>query len=248
MAGAFVGGGLLLALVGGVTLGLLLRRFAPLRVWWLQLPLVGGLGFGLGNGLGVVGALLLGAPLRFDPELLLTGPWLVGGTMGTGCGTLSALVAARLGGSLQLGRWPGWKWTLAGLPAALGVMLVAASWALLLSALGHEPEAQGLATALATQQGWVRGVVLAFVMGVAPLTEEAFFRGWLQPLVRERFGARRAILGQALIFGGIHTDQLWAIPPLVLIGLVCGWLRERSGSVLPGWVLHLLNNSTAAAL
>lgn len=245
---AFVAGGLVVALASGLALGFGLRLFAPARVWWAQGLLVGGLGFALGNVLGVVGALVLGAPLRLDPAALLTGPWLVGGTLGTGCGTLAAIVATAVGGSLRLGGWPGWRWALAGVPAAVGVMAVAAGYALGLDALGFEPEAQNLATALATEAGWVRGVVLVFVIGVAPLTEEAFFRGWLQPLLRERFGARRALVAQALIFGAIHTDRLWAVPPLVLIGFACGWLRERSGSVLPGWVLHVLNNSTAAAM
>jgi membrane protease YdiL (CAAX protease family) len=248
VAAAFLVGGLFTAAASGMGLGLLLRRFAILRKWWVQGALVGGLGFGLGNVLGVVGGLLLGAPLRFDPSMLATPPWLVAGTLGTGCGTASALLAAFLARSLHPGRWPGIRWLLAGVPAAAGVMLAGVCWMLALGAVGFEPEAQSLAAALGSQAGWVRAVVLTFVLAVAPLTEELLFRGWLQPLLRQRFGPQRAMVAQAVLFGAVHTDRLWAIPPLVLIGFTCGWLRERSGSVLPGWLLHVLNNGVAASM
>ncbi len=248
LAVAFAVVGLVVAAVSGGVLGVALRRMPSLGPWWVQAALVGGLGFGLGNALALGGALLFGAPLRFEAELLTTGPWLVAGTLGTACGTAASLVAARVAGSLHAGAWPGWKWVLAGVPAALCVVVAGVAWMLLLGAAGFVPEAQSLAAALAAQEGWVRGVVLAFVLGVAPLTEELFFRGWCQPLLRARFGARRAIVAQAVLFGAVHTDRVWAVPMLVLIGLVCGWLRERSGSVLPGWLLHVLNNGMAAAV
>jgi membrane protease YdiL (CAAX protease family) len=247
MAGLFFAGSALVAAAGGGLVGAALRRFAFARRWWVQGLLVGGLGLGLGNGLGIVGALLLGAPLRLDPAALTTAPWMVGGVLATAAATGGAILAARVGGTLEVGRAPGWGWAAAGLPGALVVMAGGVAWMLTLAALGFEPEAQGLAQALATQDGWVRGLVLGFVVGVAPATEELFFRGWCQPLLRARFGARRAVVAQALLFGAVHTDRLWAVPPLVFIGLVCGWLRERSGSVVPGLVLHVVNNSVAAA-
>lgn len=73
-----------------------------------------------------------------------------------------------------------------------------------------------------------------------PLAEELVFRGavqgFLQPL-----GSRETILTAAMLFAVQHggaAGMLYAFG----VGLVLGWLRERTQSVLPCILLHSVNN------
>lgn len=73
--------------------------------------------------------------------------------------------------------------------------------------------------------------------------EELLFRGALQGLLRPS-GSAAAIVGSALLFGVLHLDLIQCITALAC-GLFLGWLAERTGSILPGMLLHLLNNCLA---
>ncbi len=247
------------AVVAGVVLAGALRRFPRFRTWWVEGALVGGVAIAAGGALAGMGALILGGELtdlleRVNGKLvpavaLLThAPWLLASLIGTFAGNLVPGITAMRLGDRPLGAWPSWRWLAAAPFVSVGLIALASGWGHLLVELGHPPEAQGLAEVLARETGWVRTTILVYVMALAPLVEELMFRGWLQGLLTRRFGVRLAVLGQALAFGAMHVDRLWAIPPLVLIGLACGWLRARSGSLLPGVMVHALNNSLAAFL
>jgi membrane protease YdiL (CAAX protease family) len=83
--------------------------------------------------------------------------------------------------------------------------------------------------------------------------EESFFRGWLQGWAERRWGFRRGNALQAGAFLLPHlillaiSPALWPVLPLVLAGgWANGWLRHRSGSILPGLLAHSVANATAA--
>ena len=78
---------------------------------------------------------------------------------------------------------------------------------------------------------------------VPAVTEELFFRGALQGLVRPS-GSAVAIFAPALLFSLLHLDLAQSITAF-LCGLFLGWLAERTGSILPGMLLHFVNNSLA---
>lgn len=87
-----------------------------------------------------------------------------------------------------------------------------------------------------------------FVIAVTPaVLEEVMFRGLLQ-------GRLLALLGNTV--GMITTAAAFAIchgAPAVLpihfgIGIYLGWLRERSGSLWPGMLMHFLYNGTLVLL
>ena len=71
------------------------------------------------------------------------------------------------------------------------------------------------------------------------------FRSWLQGRLAARWSPAVAIGLQACAFSALHMDRLWALPPILLIGVTAGWLRQRSGSLLPGVAFHFGNNSLA---
>lgn len=75
------------------------------------------------------------------------------------------------------------------------------------------------------------------------ITEELFFRGALQGLLRP-CGSAAAIFGPALLFALLHLDPIQGLTALVC-GVFLGWLAERSGSILPGMLLHFTNNCLA---
>lgn len=82
---------------------------------------------------------------------------------------------------------------------------------------------------------------------VAPILEEAVFRGIVQSVMVEVAGeARRwgVVFVAAFVFAMIHANtatwENWqALPGLFVLGLVLGWLYERSGSLWPGIILHM---------
>lgn len=85
------------------------------------------------------------------------------------------------------------------------------------------------------------------------LGEEVFFRGLLGGWLIRRFGFAVGNAAQALLFLLPHllllaiSLRLWPLVLLQLLaGWILGWLRGRSGSILPGWLTHSLVNALGA--
>lgn len=79
------------------------------------------------------------------------------------------------------------------------------------------------------------------------LTEELFFRGYLLKGLQRGWGAWPAIFVSGAIFGAFHiiTRDFLSFErflPTALLGWCLGWVCVRSGSVLPGMLLHALHN------
>jgi sodium transport system permease protein len=88
-------------------------------------------------------------------------------------------------------------------------------------------------------------VVAVLVLGLMPgVLEEVAFRGALQGALHRVMAPGGAILVQALVFGLAHGHPL-RFPPTFVLGILLGVLRHRTGSVLPGMVLHATHNSLA---
>lgn len=84
------------------------------------------------------------------------------------------------------------------------------------------------------------------IVVTAPICEETCFRGMLFGGLRERLPRLAAALISGLIFGGLHvTSGASAVPPLIFFGFVLALLYEKTGSIVPGILLHMLNNSVA---
>ena len=82
---------------------------------------------------------------------------------------------------------------------------------------------------------------------MVPIAEEIVFRGAIQHTLQVVLGKRYpwiAIVISALIFGFIHFNLAQGVHAFV-IGLFLGWMYYRTGSILPGFVFHWVNNSVA---
>jgi len=83
-------------------------------------------------------------------------------------------------------------------------------------------------------------MVLYAVIG-APLAEEILFRGFVQGYLRRLFPPAGAIVLSALLFAFFHQPVHAAIA-VFLLGLILGYQRERTRSLLAPIITHILFN------
>ena len=127
--------------------------------------------------------------------------------------------------------------------ALLGGALVAV-WAYfaVLAAFGAEPSGNIPDDAFDS----VPLVVLIGILslGLAPIMEEVFFRGFLFGGLRGRWGVFLAALGTGFLFALAHVDPLVFIP-FTAVGMIFAWGYVYSGSILAGVIAHFLFNLTS---
>jgi membrane protease YdiL (CAAX protease family) len=122
--------------------------------------------------------------------------------------------------------------------AAVGAYLL---FAYLYSTLVVVPHQKDIAEGFGPVPIQVLLIVLA-----APISEEVCFRGMLFGGLRTKLPRIAAALLCGLIFGGLHAlTGITAVPPLIAFGFILALLYEKTGSVVPGILLHMLNNSVA---
>jgi len=98
-------------------------------------------------------------------------------------------------------------------------------------------------TFLPLSGGWSL-LLLSLLPGVC---EELLFRGAVLGLLRKGLTPRGAIVIQAAVFAVAHLYGFRWLPTFG-VGLACGWLVVRTGSLLPAMVLHTVHNGLAASL
>jgi len=130
----------------------------------------------------------------------------------------------------------GWRYALFG---ALGTLAVSIA----VSQLGIEPEGVKQAMEIATDPAqFVASLLL--LAGLAPLVEELVFRGLLYGWLEGRWGPRVAFIVSSLAFAAAHVEPAHIVLVLPL-GVLFGWLRQRSNSLLPSLAAHVVNNGFA---
>lgn len=94
--------------------------------------------------------------------------------------------------------------------------------------------------------GGVSGLSWALLVGglVAPVVEEAFFRGYLFAGLRRHLGRRPAVLLSASLFALAHVlPTSW--PPIFVLGILFALLYEQTASAWPAIILHAAINTLA---
>ena len=139
-------------------------------------------------------------------------------------------------------------------PASLGWLAAAyAAYFAFVAAyasLVTQPDQEDIARDLGLDQGVAAAIPVVFLIAIAaPIAEEIFFRGMLFGGLRRRLSTFPAAAISALVFGALHaTTGISAVPPLIIFGFVLALLYERTGSLVPGMLLHALNNALALAV
>lgn len=84
------------------------------------------------------------------------------------------------------------------------------------------------------------------VIGIlAPVVEEVVFRGAMISALREHFkGIWGPVLITAALFALVHLNPV-QIPHAFLVGILLGWLYCKFGTIIPGVVVHWVNNTVA---
>jgi membrane protease YdiL (CAAX protease family) len=82
---------------------------------------------------------------------------------------------------------------------------------------------------------------------VAPVVEEMLFRGVVLRSFLQQYDRRQAIWGSALLFAVAHLNIYQFVVALGM-GLVLGWLYERSRSLIPCIALHAAYNTGTGVL
>lgn len=83
--------------------------------------------------------------------------------------------------------------------------------------------------------------LLAFSVAIlTPFAEELLFRGFILGMLLKRYSDTQSIVISSLIFAIAHE-------PIAMIlafggGLLYGWVRVRTGSILPGMIAHAIWN------
>jgi len=126
------------------------------------------------------------------------------------------------------------KW----MAAAVGAYFV---FAALYSLLITPPEQEDIAEAFGPLP-----VQILLIAVAAPLSEELLFRGYLFGGLREKLPRWPAALIAGAIFGALHAlTGISAVPQLIAFGAILCLLYEKTGSIVPGVILHVINNSAA---
>jgi membrane protease YdiL (CAAX protease family) len=76
---------------------------------------------------------------------------------------------------------------------------------------------------------------------LAPIVEELIFRGVIFSGFQRIYPAFWAIFFSALLFGLFHLNP-WQLGPTFLLGLLLGYVRLRTGSLLAAIFTHALHN------
>ncbi|MBC8105047.1 MAG: CPBP family intramembrane metalloprotease, partial [Anaerolineae bacterium] len=130
-------------------------------------------------------------------------------------------------------------WFIAAPICAVGTYLIATFAVEGLVYLFHIDRIKYLDTYAKAGYGMWFGVLLVAVQ--PGIIEELAFRGVILTSLQRVLGNTEALVVSALMFAILHLS-IPSIPHLFLMGVVLGWFRLRSGSILPGMLLHFTHN------
>ncbi|MCF2550998.1 CPBP family intramembrane glutamic endopeptidase [Bacteroides caecigallinarum] len=90
------------------------------------------------------------------------------------------------------------------------------------------------------------GIISIVVM--APLVEELLFRGAIQGYLMRKWNMPYlGIVISSLIFGVVHGNPA-QIPFAFVVGMALGWMYYLTGSLIPGILMHFINNGSSVLL
>jgi membrane protease YdiL (CAAX protease family) len=127
-----------------------------------------------------------------------------------------------------------WKYPVFG---ALGTLALSVA----VSQVGVEPE--GVKQVIDILPGRL-GLSLLLLAVLAPVVEELVFRGLLYGWIAGRWGSVAAWIVSSLAFAAAHIELAHVVMVLPL-GILFGWLRQRTDSLLPSLFAHVVNNGFA---
>ena len=106
----------------------------------------------------------------------------------------------------------------------------------------YQPPVQTPVQVLYKEESMRLVLLFGVFMGiVGPFFEEVLFRGFLYQALRKRTGVLWGIVLTSVIFAVLHVHWI-ALFPIFLLGVILNLLFEKTGSILPGVVMHMTHN------
>ena len=97
---------------------------------------------------------------------------------------------------------------------------------------------------LSELEGPVRLASAIIIVGIGPLVEEIFFRGFVLAGLVARLGIARGMAISCLLFAVAHLS-LGLIIPIFIFGILLSWLYLKTRSIIPGLMAHSAQNALA---
>ena len=129
--------------------------------------------------------------------------------------------------------------------AAVGIYLVFAAIYAPLVNPHQEDVARDLGLGSSVFGAIAAGVLIILI---SPISEEIFFRGFVFGGLRHRLSLWPAAITAGTIFGAFHftgASSVGVVPQLAVLGMLLCWLYEKTGSIWPTILVHVLNNVLA---
>jgi len=96
------------------------------------------------------------------------------------------------------------------------------------------------------RHGWPLWSAFVLIVLCPAVFEELAFRGYLMHQLAAALDRGEILLVQAVLFATAHCNVA-VLPSHFVMGLGLGWLRQRSGSLLPGMLVHAAWNGWVLA-
>ena len=143
--------------------------------------------------------------------------------------------------------WKSMRWVPSGVSVSLLVSCgISLAFAIMIaSVLLRTPDTESPMKELLSDRA---SMLLVGVAGttLGPVCEELLFRGFLQPVLVESFGAALGIFLTAVPFGLLHVPEYggsWRHGLLItMTGVAFGWMRQRTGSTKAAAIMHATYN------
>jgi hypothetical protein len=188
----------------------------------------------------------------------------VGDSVTTWLGARVPAFYLTMAGGLLFGHWCTFRAVEPRRWAAIGMDRGALAWRRLLAGTALGALAVGVPSLALLATGWLRieaapagdwgrtALITLIVLVPAALWEELLTRGYVFTLLRERLGARRAIVTMAVVFGAMHLQNagatLQSVGLVALAGIFLGAIRVATESLYAAWLAHLSWNFVMAGV
>ncbi len=212
------------------------HRIPARAAWWGLAGVVGGIVLG-----GILQGVATAAFPGSDAAALLFGEIGLWAALAATC-----ILVSRRYGTGRLSDDFGLRFKPGDVPLGLGVSVILLFVAGIIGALFAHTSLHGSNTQFLTgQRGNTTGVVVVTLVAAvgAPVFEELFFRGFLRISLAARLGTG-AVWVQALLFGLAHYQltlgwqSISVIVAIGALGVVLGFLAQRTGRLAPGMIAH----------
>lgn len=145
--------------------------------------------------------------------------------------------------------WPLFKtvpivWCLSAIPTGVITVSIAIAFIAIAVMLTGVEEIMVIQPAFDAGYGWA--FIFLTVVAQPAIIEELAFRGVIFDGLRSTLSDRETVIVTALLFMVLHMSAV-AFPHLLIMGLLLGWIRLKSGSLWPCILLHATHNALVIA-